>query len=80
MINIGQRVFFSTGRGSYGYASVRAIANGLAFLDPEPSAHKGKDCIESDRGEKWLPRDRGIPVANKTLRDLNFPPHYILSV
>lgn len=40
---VGDRVFFWSGRGSQGYGVIRAIRNGRAFIDPDADAHKGSD-------------------------------------
>lgn len=63
---IGDRVYFWTGRGSQGYATVREIREhprrGTVFyLDPEPDAHRGADYwVRSDGQSYWAPREQGV--------------------
>lgn len=70
---VGDRVFFWTGRGSQGFATIRAIENGRAFLDPEPDAMKGSDyrtrAGNATKPDRWAPRDYGV-----RLHHLNTPP------
>ena len=61
---IGERVFFWTGRGSQGYATIRAVNGNRAFLDAEQDAVKGSDfrnfAAGSKRTDFWAPRDYGV--------------------
>ena len=61
---VGERVFFWTGRGSQGYATIRAIEGERAFIDPESDAVKGSDfrafAPGSARRDVWVPRDYGV--------------------
>lgn len=70
---VGDRVFFWSGRGSQGHATIREIRNGRAFLDPEPHAIKGSDyrtyAPGSRRPDGWGPRDYGVLFSH-----LNTPP------
>jgi len=70
---VGDRVFFWTGRGSQGFATIRAIKNGRAFLDPEPDAIKGSDyrtyAGNATKPDRWAPRDYGVRPHH-----LNTPP------
>ena len=43
MYRIGDRVYFWTGRGSHGYATIREFRGDHILLDPEPDATKGFD-------------------------------------
>ena len=71
---VGDRVFFWSGRGSQGYGVIRAIRNGRAFIDPDPDAHKGSDFrthpFGSAKPNSWGPRDYGL-----AFRHLNTPPN-----
>ncbi|MCP5385445.1 MAG: hypothetical protein H6916_01330 [Novosphingobium sp.] len=67
---IGERVRFWTGRGSQGYAIVRAIRQSrnldceLFLLDPEPDAIKGADYWpRREKRAYWGPRDHGVTLA-----------------
>jgi hypothetical protein len=70
---VGQRVRFWSGRGSEGWATIRELRDGRAFLDPEPDAIKGSDYRvfrqPAKRPDGWAPRDYGVP-----LDQLNTPP------
>jgi len=71
---VGDRVFFWSGRGSQGYGVIRAIRNGRAFIDPDPDAMKGSDyrtyALGSAKKDGWGPRDHGLPFSH-----LNTPPN-----
>jgi hypothetical protein len=56
-------VYFWTGRGSHGYATIYEIKDDLYKLRPEPDAHKGSDyrIFRSGR-DYWAPRERGVPI------------------
>ncbi|MBR2266747.1 hypothetical protein [Sphingobium sp.] len=73
MFQVGDRVFFWTGRGSQGYGTIRDIRDDRAFIDPEPDAIRGSDFRVSPSGtvgrERWAPRDYGV-----RLNHLNTPP------
>ena len=67
---IGERVRFWTGRGSKGYAVVRAIRHSknldceLFLLDPEPEAVQGADYwSRRNKPAYWGPRDHGVTLA-----------------
>lgn len=66
--SVGDRVFFWSGRGSQGHATIREIRDGRAFLDPEPSALKGSDyrlfTQPAKRSDGWSPRDYGVRFAH----------------
>ena len=70
---VGQRVFFWSGRGSQGYGVIRTIRNGRALIDPEADASKGSDFRIYEPGSTkrdfWGPRDYGLPFSH-----LNTPP------
>jgi len=56
-------VYFWTGRGSYGSATVTGVTDDRLFLNPEPEAHKGSDYrILHSGAEWWLPRNIGVPL------------------
>jgi hypothetical protein len=59
-MKVGDMVYFWTGRGSHGYATIRETKpdpNGDRYLlDPEPDATMGGDRSSI----KWAPRDRGV--------------------
>ena len=61
---VGDRVFFWSGRGSQGYGIIRAIRNGRALIDPDADAHKGSDFRIYEPGSMkrnfWGPRDFGL--------------------
>lgn len=60
---IGDMVYFWTGRGSHGYATIYKLADNRVFLRPEPDAQKGSDFrILASGRDYWLPRDRGVPL------------------
>ena len=70
--NIGERVYFWTGRGSQGHATIREIRGEHYLLDPEPDAIKGSDFRhigERTPHNYWLPRDRGVLASQ-----INTPP------
>ena len=70
--HVGERVFFWTGRGSHGYATIRELRGDLILLDPEPEATKGSDYRDfgTDTAHTyWLPRDRGVSI-----NQINTPP------
>ena len=64
---VGDMVYFWTGRGSHGYATIRVIEGDRVLLDPEPDATKGSDYrARAHLGpgrDRWYPRDRGIPFS-----------------
>jgi len=72
--HVCDRVFFWTGRRSYGYGVIREIKHGRALIDPEPHAHKGSDFWIFAPGSKrlnyWGPRDFGVRFSQ-----LNTPPN-----
>jgi hypothetical protein len=66
---LGELVYFWTGRGSQGYALVREIRNGRYYLDPHPTATKGSDYRRLRNGKRfdyWFPRDSGVPIEQLT--------------
>ena len=64
---VGAMVYFWTGRGSHGYATIRAFVGDRVLLDPEPDAVKGSDYRRRAQlgpgRDYWYPRDRGIPFS-----------------
>jgi len=59
--SVGTLVYFWTGRGSHGYAIVRAQRTGRWLLDPEPDAIRGSDARTlADGRDYWAPRDFGV--------------------
>ncbi len=56
-MQIGDMVYFWTGRGSHGYAVIREFKGPLVLLDPEPDATVGSDANST----YWIPRDKGVP-------------------
>ena len=62
---VGDMVYFWTGRGSHGYAVIRAIEEDRYLLDPEPDAVRGSDYRrrKEPARDRWHPRDRGIPLS-----------------
>lgn len=70
---VGDRVFFWSGRGSQGHATIREIRDGRAFLDPDPDAIKGSDFRTYTEGARkangWSPRDHGVRFTQ-----INTPP------
>ncbi|WP_439395567.1 hypothetical protein ACRQ5Q_00665 [Bradyrhizobium sp. PMVTL-01] len=63
MYSIGDMVYFWTGRGSHGYASITRLTADRIFLEPEPDAHRGSDYrILHSGAEWWSPRRKGVPV------------------
>ncbi|MGF7153285.1 hypothetical protein GGR40_001027 [Novosphingobium gossypii] len=64
---IGERVFFWTGRGSEGFGTIRELKNGRAFIDPEPEARRGSDYRElkadGQSRNRWAPRDYGVRLT-----------------
>jgi len=66
---LGELVYFWTGRGSQGYALVREIRNGRYYLDPHPTATKGSDYRLLRNGKRfdyWAPRDCGVRIEQIT--------------
>ena len=59
---VGDMVYFWTGRGSHGYATIRAFKGEKILLDPEPDATKGSDYRPrpSLPRDIWKPRDFGV--------------------
>ncbi|HEV2604768.1 MAG TPA: hypothetical protein VGU24_13985 [Microvirga sp.] len=70
---IGDMVYFWTGRGSHGYATIRGFKDGRVLLDHEPDAVKGSDYRLREKlgRDWWLPRDRGLPLEH-----LDTPPNF----
>ena len=67
-------VYFWTGRGSHGYATIRAFKGDLVLLDPVEDATKGSDYrarINLPRGPHWIPRDHGVPLSQ-----IDTPPNF----
>ena len=65
MYHLGDMVYFWTGRGSHGYATIREFRGRRILLDPEPDATKGSDfrnIREPIPHTYWIPRDRGVPL------------------
>jgi hypothetical protein len=62
MHRLGDRVYFWTGRGSQGYATIREFRGDHILLNPEPEATKGSDyrTVSYGSGTYWAPRDRGV--------------------
>ena len=61
MYKVGDTVYFWTGRGSHGYATIREFRGHHVLLDPEPDATKGSDYRPyTIKGTYWAPRDRGV--------------------
>ncbi len=58
-MRVGDMVYFWTGRGSHGYATIRGFDRHRVLLDPEPDAVKGSDATRN--GKYWYPRDTGVP-------------------
>lgn len=70
---IGQRVFFWTGRGSQGYGTIAAVKNERFLIEPDADALKGSDFRAHPPGSKkadsWAPRDYGVMPSQ-----INSPP------
>ncbi len=61
MRQIGDMVYFWTGRGSHGYATIRGSREGRYLLEPEPDATRGSDARTLHSGKDyWAPRDWGV--------------------
>jgi hypothetical protein len=64
--DLGERVYFWTGRGSQGYARVLSarwhdrLGCELFLLEPEPSATRGADYWPRNGRPYWGPRDFGV--------------------
>ena len=69
--HVGERVYFWTGRGSQGHATIREVRGEHFLLNPEPDAVKGSDYRERLHlgRDYWAPRDRGVLVYQ-----INTPP------
>ena len=66
---LGELVYFWTGRGSQGYALVREIRNRRYYLDPHPTAIRGSDYRLLRNGKRfdyWAPRDFGVRLEQLT--------------
>ena len=63
--SVGDMVYFWTGRGSHGYATIREIKGDRYLLDPEPDAVKGSDYRhrQDPARDRWHPRDYGVYLA-----------------
>jgi hypothetical protein len=84
--SIGQRVFFRTKRGSYGWGRIRTIQADRFLIDPDPDAVSGRDfwilnaaaASRAGRNDYWGPRDRGIRLHRATRHSEPwFQPDYI---
>lgn len=67
----GQMVYFWTGRGSQGYATITRVEDQprrgtVYFLEPEPDAIKGADYFS--RSQYWAPRNRGVLLSQLDTR------------
>lgn len=63
---VGDMVYFWTGRGSHGYATIRAFKGEKILLDPEPDATRGSDFRlrrTHPNGPYWIPRNYGVPLS-----------------
>jgi hypothetical protein len=63
MYRVGDMIYFWTGRGSHGYATITRLdtGRGRVLLEPEPDAHKGSDYRTRASGQDyWAPRSLGV--------------------
>ena len=63
---VGDMVYFWTGRGSHGYATIRGFNGDRVLLDPVEDATKGSDYRlrpTHPNGPYWIPRNHGVPLS-----------------